>query len=233
LVVGGHVIELQPGAQRLIAYTALHNRPIARSVIAGLLWPDTTESRAAASLRSTLWRLRTIGGGSLLGTRNGTIALAPVVDVDVHEVHKRAQDLLSSSDMSACHLEETSAFEIELLPGWWDDWVIAERERLRIMQLAALEQVGLRLLETGQYAKTLDTCLRLTTAEPLRDTTHRLIMRAYLAQGNSALAVRHYRGYCDLLRRELQIPPSPEMERLFMAASSSGRRSDSAGAAVW
>jgi hypothetical protein len=38
--------------------------------------------------------------------------------------------------MSPRHLEETSAFEIEPLPGWWDDWVIAERERLRIMQLA-------------------------------------------------------------------------------------------------
>jgi hypothetical protein len=65
LVSRGHVVDLQPAAQRVIAYTALRQGPVARSVIAGTIWPDVTESRAAANLRSTLWRLRGIGGGSL------------------------------------------------------------------------------------------------------------------------------------------------------------------------
>src|SRR5690349_21319222 len=57
LVHEGSSHSLPPGAQRLIALLALQERNLSRTFTAGLLWPDFTDPRAAANLRSTLWRV--------------------------------------------------------------------------------------------------------------------------------------------------------------------------------
>src|SRR5687768_14813005 len=54
-------VELPLASQRVLAFVALQRRQVARSVAAGTLWPESTEARAAANLRSALWRLRRPG----------------------------------------------------------------------------------------------------------------------------------------------------------------------------
>src|SRR5260221_7993876 len=58
----GHTVELPMTAQRLLAFLGLHERPQHRLHVAGVLWTDSPEERAAANLRSTLWRLGAPGG---------------------------------------------------------------------------------------------------------------------------------------------------------------------------
>src|SRR5215216_3194997 len=52
------VVKLQPSSQRLLAFLAVHNRPLHRGFVAGNLWPDFTQDHANAALRTALWRLR-------------------------------------------------------------------------------------------------------------------------------------------------------------------------------
>ncbi len=54
LCVDGHAVEAPSAAQRLVAFLALHPRPLTRSYIAGSLWLDKTDSRATSNLRSSL-----------------------------------------------------------------------------------------------------------------------------------------------------------------------------------
>src|SRR5437667_9411114 len=57
LLHAGHVVRMSPGAERLLAFVALHSQPVARLVVAGTLWSEVSERRAYATLRSSLSRL--------------------------------------------------------------------------------------------------------------------------------------------------------------------------------
>ena len=50
----GKDIELPLGSQRLVAFLAVHRRPLQRVFVAGNLWLDHGEERANASLRTAL-----------------------------------------------------------------------------------------------------------------------------------------------------------------------------------
>ena len=89
-------VSLPPTAQRLLAFLALHERPLLRPYVAGTLWLDTPEDRASANLRSSLWRLNR-PGHQLVEATNLQLRLAPQVQVDVRETSDLAHRLLSDS----------------------------------------------------------------------------------------------------------------------------------------
>src|SRR5262249_60795350 len=76
-------VTLPPQAQRLIAFIALR-RTARRDEVCCTLWPDISDERASARLRTTLWRLRGGGGGGVVGT-NGQLSLAGDIDVEGRE----------------------------------------------------------------------------------------------------------------------------------------------------
>jgi DNA-binding SARP family transcriptional activator len=201
---GGAALELPVSGQRLLAFLALAPRPQQRSYLARRLWPDTTEVRAAANLRSTLWRLRRhpLPLVEALGTRLGLGAVA----TDVDEVVRALEDALHG-DVSMVRLGQLP-LTAELLPAWEDDWVQVARRRHRQFRLHALERIGVRLLDERRYGNAIEVALAVVAAEPLRTSARRLLIRSYLAEGNRAEAVREYDGYSDLLHERLgQDPP--------------------------
>jgi DNA-binding SARP family transcriptional activator len=105
----------------------------------------------------------------------------------------------------------------ELLPGWYDDWVIFERERLRQLRLHALDALAGRLTAQARYAEALEAAIECARMEPLRETSNRLIIAIHLAEDNVAEAVRHYEFFRDLLRVELGIEPSARLAGLLPA----------------
>jgi DNA-binding SARP family transcriptional activator len=115
--------------------------------------------------------------------------------------------------MSAAILE-TSWLEHDLLPDWYDDWVLVERERFRQLRLHALERVCDRLIAAGRYSEALQAALAAVAAEPLRESANRYVIEVHLREGNLAEAISHHRSYCRLLQDELGVSPSPSMERL-------------------
>ena len=205
-------MSLPLSSQRLVAFVALHERPVLRSYVAGSLWLESSEERANANLRSALWRLHRNGRRVVecLGQR---LALDSKVVVDLRESERVAQQVLNNGgdDLDV----EPSALTGELLPGWYDDWTLFERERFRQIRLRALDTLCERLTKQGRVDAALEAGLAAIAAEPLRESSHRAVIRAHLADGNAAEALRQY-GLCRrLLKDQLGLEPSDQTDGLL------------------
>ncbi len=222
LAYGSTAVDVGTGAQRLLAYLALH-RHGSRAVVAGTLWPDVTEGRAHGSLRTVLWRLHR-GREPLVHSEGDALSLTEAVSVDVRDLTASALQVIDAPAPPAGPLsgpgrrpaaaEPSDAdrdllFAGELLPGWDDDWILFERERLRQLRLHALEALAHRLTAEGRYALALEAALESVRTEPLRESAHRAVTAVHLAEHNVQEAVRHYQAFHDLVQDELGIGPSP------------------------
>src|SRR3954452_9389824 len=96
VVCDGRELELPQSAQRLIAFLALQDAPLLRLYVAGVLWPDTSEKRSYANLRSALWRLRKVPH-EVVDARAANLRLAPGVAVDAREAAAAARALLEAN----------------------------------------------------------------------------------------------------------------------------------------
>ncbi len=206
----GLPIALPPVCQRVVAFLALSGRPLTRVYVAGALWLHASEEHSCASLRSALWRIRSRRDGLIEATVTH-VALSGRVAVDVHGAVIAMRGLLSSDAASREELDATYSTG-ELLPDWYDDWLDPERERLRQLRLHALEAAAGRLLSTGRTPHAIDVLLAEARQEPLRDSLHRLLVEAHLAEGNATEAIHCYERYRERLTAALGIPPSPQME---------------------
>jgi DNA-binding SARP family transcriptional activator len=210
----GEVVHLPRAEQRVLACLALSDRRQPRSRLAGRLWPDAAESRAMARLRTSMWRLRQ-PGRRLLDCSNDTVGLDPLVAVDVHElttlVHRSLDPPL---DADGERLEALAAAG-ELLPEWDDEWLIPQRERLRQIRLHALEDLGEHLADEGHFARAVEVGLAVVADDPMRESAQRVLIRIFAAEGNVHEALVRYRAYRDVMRDELGLDPSPQMEALI------------------
>jgi DNA-binding SARP family transcriptional activator len=210
----GARVRLPMSAQRLLAFVALQHKPLARVYVAGQLWPDSSEYRAGASLRSALWRVHCAGGAVVQASGCG-LGLAPWVRVDVHRITALAHDVLDgSSPLSHRDVEELCRSD-DLLPDWYDDWIGLERERFRQIRLHALEQLCARLTAEGRFGEAVEAGLAALRAEPLRESAHRALIGMHLAEGNVGEAVRQYHTCERLMSRALGVGPSRQTERLL------------------
>jgi DNA-binding SARP family transcriptional activator len=209
-------VVLPGSARRLLAFLALHPKPIERMMVAGTLWIDATERHSCASLRSALWRLHQ-PGLELVEVDGSLLRLAPEISVDSHELAARARRLLDAD--APCDARDLSiaGMDEDLLPDWYDEWVVIEREALRQLRLHALESLADRLTVRDRVGEALQAGLAAVRAEPLRESAHRAVMRAHIAEGNYVEALRQYEGYKQLVGEELAISPSPLMEQMVDA----------------
>jgi len=205
------IVKLPLGEQRVLAFLALHGRWLQRLFVAGNLWLESSEERANASLRTALWRLRR-PDCRLVEATPTHLALASCVAVDVRDVSASAERAIrhASDDEDLFELREAG----DLLPDWYDDWVIIERERFRQRRLHALETLCGTLTAASRFAEATDAALAAIAVEPLRESAHRALIRAYLAEGNAGDAIHHYRLFSDLLSRQIGLEPSPQMQDL-------------------
>lgn len=205
LLVDDVQVELPANAQRLVAFLALTDRPLQRAHVAGYLWMEKSEERAAANLRTTLWRLRQ-SGQEFVEADGTRLRLSDEVAVDVHAAQALCRRLFDGVDaVEARWADELTG---ELLPDWYDDWVVLDRERLRQLFLHALERLCTRLCRAGRIGQAIDVAFRAVGVEPLRESAHRTLIGAYLAEGNQSEALRHYEQYHALLTDQLHLEPS-------------------------
>jgi len=209
----GEPVLLPMSSQRVLAFVALQDQPVLRTYVAGKLWLDSTDEHATGSLRSALWRLRR-SGHELVEAAGQKLRLAPDVSVDAREATVWALELLDGASDLPANGAGRVPFLGELLPDWYDDWVIFERERLRELRVHALESLCERLTACGRFAEAMEAVQAAVKLEPLRESAHRLLIGVHLTQGNQSEAIRHYGLYCRLLRRELALDPSAQMDEL-------------------
>ena len=148
----------------------------------------------------------------MLDVDKSTVGLKDGVGVDVREVHAWAGRLISgTARVEDLAVQPSWVDALDLLPGWCDDWVLYERERLRQRTLHALESLSRRLAEAGRAADAVDAALLAVAAEPLRESAQRALIEAHLAEGNRAEALRTYETYRRLLRTSSTSTPSPAL----------------------
>lgn len=213
LTCAGSPVSLPLSAQRVMAFLALNARPQLRAYVAGTLWIDSSEQHSSGSLRSALWRLQR-PGHRVVEMQGEHISLTREVEVDVRRVEVVARRLMVDPESTSAGDLEVLTCGGELLPGWYDDWILVERERVRQLRLHALETMCLRFVQQGRWSEAVLAGLAAVEGEPLRESAHRALIQAYLAEGNCGEAVRQYR-FCEwVFQRELGIRPSDQVSEL-------------------
>jgi DNA-binding SARP family transcriptional activator len=215
LVHEGQHVDLPPSGQRLVAFLALQDGPLLRARVAGTLWPESSDEHAHASLRSALWRVHR-SGCEIVAAIGARVALAAGVDLDVRSLTRLAHDVVNDArplptDVASL-VGELSA---DLLPDWYEDWIVIERQQLEHLRLHALEALAERLLVEGRIEEAGEAALAGVAVDPLRESTHRALIRVHLAEGNVAVALRRYAAFRSLSKESLGVPPSPRMEELI------------------
>jgi DNA-binding SARP family transcriptional activator len=220
LRIGGRVIPVTIGPQRLVTFLALHNRVLQRGQVAGTLWPDVPADRANANLRASIWRMPA-ACRPIIDLSSRHIKLGAEVSIDLTAAVALAQRLLDRS--GSCQDADLggdarSMLSADLLPACYEDWALVECERFHQLRLHALEALCERLTAAERYGEAIDAGLAAVNGEPLRESSHRALIKAHIAEGNFAEARRQYELYRRIVRDELGIEPSVGLRSLMLAA---------------
>ncbi|MEU5781162.1 AfsR/SARP family transcriptional regulator [Micromonospora lupini] len=211
----GRSVTVPQGARRLLAYLGVRQR-CARWEAAGTLWPGSHEERARANLRTMLWRLHRVTPEPLV-EEDDRLALAAGVTSDVATLGAASAALLAGGVPAGVGAGVPALATGELLPGWYEDWVLTERERLRQTQLYALEALAERLTAQGRFSEAVQVALTAVQLEPLRESATRVLIAVHLAERNINEAVRRLELFRADLGRELGVAPTPWLEHLVRA----------------
>jgi DNA-binding SARP family transcriptional activator len=212
LRIDGRPVALPPSAQHVLAFLALSEHRFSRGFVGGTLWPSRTEERAAASLRTAVWRLQRVHP-QLIEADARRVGLTAGIWVDYREGSALARRALKE-DISDSAVLDVLCRSGELLPDWYDEWLDLERERFRLLRARALEHLAQRLADQGNYGAAAEAGLAAVASDPLRDTAQRALIRVFLAEGNAFEALRQFQQYRSLSLRYLGAEPSDETARL-------------------
>ena len=218
------------GVLRLLAYLVLfRERTHAREALAGLFWGDSSEDRARSCMSTALWRLCRVleppgvpRGAYLLTTAAGEIGFNTGSNywLDVAQLESHAARILSKP----CHaLEAGYVREIEkvlklyagdLLEGYYEDWALSERERLRSLYLKSQAHLLGYYSHKGLYDRALACGHYILNLDPLREEIHREMMRLYMESRRRARALQQYETCRKILETQLGVPPMEETRAL-------------------
>ena len=210
LSAGGETIRLpRRKVEALLAYLVVRSVPQGhtREQLAALFWGDTSDDQARTSLRTSLAVLRkTLGSDAILADRE-RVELNPnfPLRVDVLEF------------LQACSTAPERAVELycgDLLPELYDDWVLAERERLRDRYIKTLLRLTQQMRSHSEYEHAIHYARLVLASEPANETAHQHLMFCEMARGNRLAALDQYEACARALRDELAVEPSPETQAL-------------------
>lgn len=224
-------ITMTRSTQALLAYLILQRSFLhSREVLAGLFWGDSSDESARRCLSTTLWRLRRVlepegipRGTYLVASSSGEVGFncesAYWLDVEVLEASSRRMLTQSAFDLHTAHVRELEStlrlYTGELLQGFYHDWVLRERERVRTIYLNSLNFLMKYYKGQGEYEQSLDCGQRILDQDPLREDIHREMMRLHVESGHRGLAIRQYETCRKVLQDELGVPPMKETQALY------------------
>jgi DNA-binding SARP family transcriptional activator len=224
-------------SEELFAFLVLNReRLVHRDVLCGRFWGGHPEAEARKSLRTTLWRIRSVleptkrERGKFLRAEGHLVGFAGThaTWIDVAEFEASVQvsagethTALEASD--AARLANAAALHRgDFLEGHYDGWCLLQRERLRLYLLTALERLANHHHVSGRWLDAIAWGRQLLQADPLREHIHRMVMAAHLAMGDRPSALRQYLDCERLLRQELDIEPMSETQRLYQSIRENG-----------
>ncbi|MGD8806496.1 MAG: DUF2791 family P-loop domain-containing protein, partial [Chloroflexota bacterium] len=208
--------------QKLLSYLALNaGKTIPRAALAGTLWLDSPERTARRNLRQYLWRLRrAIGDETLLTTRD-TVAFNATIDywLDVEVLEQSPADG-DTGDL----IEAVSVYRGELLPGFYDDWLLVERDRLQAIFEQRMQALLEKLTAEARWTDLVTWAEHWIAHAYAPEPAYRALMTAAAALGDLAGVARHYQRCQEALREDLGVAPSAETQTLFERLTRGERR---------
>lgn len=219
--------------EELFCYLLLY-RTLAhpREALADLLWGETISARR--NLRKTLWQLQTslhiLSAGSNHCSDGGLL----LVESDWIQINPKAALWLDIAQFEEVfgrvervpgqHLDRQSVQDLEtavalyqgdLLVGWYQDWCLFERERYRHIFLAMLDKLMTYYGFHREYEMSVSCGLRILQHDPVREQTHRSLMRLYYEVGDRTAALHQYELCVVALSEKLDVKPSERTEDLY------------------
>ena len=206
--------------QALLAFLSLPpGRSHPREKLASLLWGGMLEPQARQGLRQSLFTLRKAVGAEppALLIDGKTVALNPaLVEVDVMEFERQIAEGTPAALERAADLYRGELLEgLALREAPFEEWLLAERERLRELALEALAKLLRHQRDAGATEAALQTALRLLALDPLQEPVHRTVMRLYVQLGRRASALRQYQVCLGVSARELGVEPETATQQLY------------------
>jgi DNA-binding SARP family transcriptional activator len=215
-----HIGKLPKKGYALVAFLAVQrDQAISRERVADLLWPYQSSDEARHSLRNCLFRLRKAfgptGGRHLI--TDATSCRLVDVDLDLHRFERLSASRHRFELQTAAGLyqgEFLADFDLDSEP--FGDWLAAERDRTLDMVCNILRQVAADQDAAGEHEAAIQSGRRLVALDPLSESGHRALMRAYAHAGRRAEALRQYKSCAEMLKRELGISPDAETRALAL-----------------
>ena len=223
-----------------MAYLAVKpSQRVSREKIASLLWSSTGPDQARQSLRQTLSTLRKelqalSPDAKILLEENDLLGL----DESLVECDVAAFEPLVAAGTEEALLKASQLYRGDLLDGFqineerFDQWVIAERDRLHRMALRA----HAALLELQSRRGAIDDAIvaaqRSLRIDILQEPIHRALMRLYMQSGDLLNAIQQFETCAKVLRRELRVDPDAETKNLQREIMTLREKSSARGASA-
>ncbi len=208
-------LSSQP-AQVLLAYLLLNaGVALRREQLAGLLWPDSLDSSARKNLRNTIWLVRKAIGDQYLIADKTTVTFATTTPYEL-DVAILEQPVESDS---ASLVQAISVYGGDLLPGYYEDWVQLERERLRDFFERRIQLLLERLAHEGQWSEVQRWAEHWISLGYVPEPAYRALMMSHAAQGDLSHMASAYRRCVKVLQETLDVSPSTETQALYQRLS--------------
>lgn len=218
--VDGRQVELTSRpAQLLFIYLILNSgMPMRREKIAGTMWPESSGKNARDNLRHALWRLRKTleeAGADLecIKADDETIRFEHGDDsqVDIATLDQNRHQEADSEDLT----QSLEVYAGDLLPGFYEDWITRERDRLRAVYEAQLVKLIDRLQRAGQWTRVIEWGERWIALGGAPEPAYRALMTAHGRLNDLSSVAAVYQRCINSLGEQLGIEPSEETRDLY------------------
>jgi predicted ATPase/DNA-binding SARP family transcriptional activator len=200
----------------LLAYLLLHNRkPQSRERLATLFWGEVADERARHSLRTALAALRKDMGSDLLLSDRETVQVSPELPiwVDALELQQYAD---SAAPREYAGLQDAlDLYQGDLLPDFYDEWILREREHYRALHLDLLLDMTQLMRSRSEYGRAVEYAERVLDTDPANERAHQHLIFCRLAMGDRNGALRQYEECRRMLQEDLAVDPSPATTGLY------------------
>jgi DNA-binding SARP family transcriptional activator len=210
-------------SQALLVYLGVKpSQRVSREKIATLLWSSTGPDQARQSLRQTLSTLRKelaqlSGNEKILIEENDLLGL----DESLVECDVAAFESLVATGSEEALAQAAKLYRGDFLDGFvineerFDQWVIAERDRLHRMSLRAHMALLEMQSRRGAVDEAIATAQHSLRIDILQEPVHRALMRLYMQSGDLVNALQQFETSAKVLKRELRIDPDAETKALY------------------
>ena len=220
------------GIGLLIFMASQPDKPFYRERLAEMFWHDYTKESALNDMRFTLWQTRKILGDYLkedlfINEGKYTIKInSKIIESDYNNFFESCNNQLHDDVVRYYSGDFLEDFYIVDAPSF-SDWVFNERENAQKKYFEAQFKRAEYLSSTNRVEEALKALTKLIEMDSLNETVYFYKMQYQYLSDNKVAAVNTYRNLKQLLRNELNISPSKEIEALYATIISDTSKIDS------